>query len=157
MYKKLILKSSKISREGKNMQEQWTRWEPIAGLTKKYDIISCHDDCETGFTIVLCEEDDFNKQLHVNWKNSVDAFRQIDESFTIMLIDDLHKRYGVGFYCNWTFFKVTNSKYLQGLSELSSGVIDYLPGCMHFAFFSSELLIDVITYSEPEVTIVNLP
>ena len=139
------------------MQEQWTRWEPIAGLTKKYDIISCHDDYKTGFTIVLCEENDFKKQLHVNWKRSVDAYKKVEERLTIAIIDDLNERSGVGFHCIWSFFKIINSEYFKELSKLSGGLIDCTPGYIHFVVFSSEILLNVITNHEPEVTIVNLP
>lgn len=139
------------------MQEQWTRWEPIQGLSGNYNIISCHDDYETGLTIVLRDMDVPKRQLRVVWKKSVTAYKKTEERLTVMVIADLRERYELSFYRNWTFFKITNSKYFQELLEESGGLIDYTPACEHFVIFSSEILMDVITNYEPEITFVNVP
>lgn len=138
------------------MQEEWTRWEPAEGLSGNYNIISCHDDYETGLTIILRDMDDAKKQLRVVWGKSVTAYKKTEERLTVMIVDRLHERYGINFYRNWTFFKITNSKYFQELLEESGGLIDYTPACMHFVIFSSEILLDVITNYEPEVAFVNV-
>jgi hypothetical protein len=138
------------------MQEQWTRWEPVEGLGQNYDILSCCDDYRTGFTIVLCEVNNPNKQLHLIWKNSVACYASANESYTFAMFADLVKYHDNYFFRDWTFFKVSNSNYLKRISISSGTVSDYY-GFTHFAVISDEILIDVIISYEPDIKFVHLP
>ena len=57
------------------MQEQWTRWEPIAGLAQKYYIESISDIIE-GFKILLFDANDREKKVLVSFPNSVECLSQ---------------------------------------------------------------------------------
>lgn len=131
------------------MKEQWERWEPISGLANKYYIDSIIDEAR-GFKVILSESDDETKKILVLFEDSIDAYRNTDESFRLKIIHDLDQKYGTDFYGDWTFFKVTNSTYIQWLSEQSYGTSDY-QSFVHFSFITADSILDVITNYEPKV------
>ena len=135
------------------MLEQWTRWEPIQGLAKKYCIDSIIDDTK-GFSILLSEYYDEKKKARVVFENSVDAYRSTNESFRLSILYDLSGKHGNEFYAGWTFFKVTNSLYIQWLFEQSYGTSESL-NFIHFSFISDDSILDVVTNYEPRVELIN--
>src|SRR3989304_7328130 len=106
------------------MQEEWTRWEPIEGLGKSYEIDSVSNDNKNGFVVLLSEYNDEKKRLRVAFENSVCSYRSTDETLRCKKIEQLNDKYGTYFYSKWAFFKVTNSEYLQWLSEQSCTISD---------------------------------
>ena len=138
------------------MQEQWTRWEPIQGLARKYYIDSITDNIDEGFRVVLSESGNAKKTVHVVFRDSVDCYTSTNESYINHLIFSLYERYGDDFYGDWTFFKVLNSDYLKRLSVLSSTISDDA-GFTHFVLLASDSMLDIITNYEPEIKFIDLP
>lgn len=134
--------------------EQWTRWEPIKGLSRKYYIDSTSDGIE-GFIIILSDVENRKKRVRISFEYSVHAYRNTNESFTNQIICDLDAKYGTEFYGDWTFFKVTNSEYLQWLSEKSCGWSDACGGFTHFSILSVEYILDIIDSTEPTVEFID--
>jgi hypothetical protein len=134
------------------MKEEWKKWEPIKGLSEKYYTKSILDDFEQGFKVVLCDEKNEKKQVIVTFENSVCSYKWTNETFRIDTAAFLDKQYGKDFYTKWTFFKVTNSPYLQLLSKESSGIANYYSP-IHFAIIESNAITDIIASYEPKVTL----
>jgi hypothetical protein len=131
------------------MQEKWIKWEPIKGLQLKYYIDSIVDNLD-GFEMILSDCNDRNKRVMVTFENSVEAYRSTDETCRTNTICDLRDMYGLDFYCEWTFFKVENSRYLRWVIEESCGIREahYLT---HFSFIAGESIVDIIAPYEPKV------
>lgn len=132
------------------MQENWERWEPISGLSSKYYVESLSDSIE-GFRILLSDAYDEYKKVEVLFEDSVHAYRSTDESFRQSVINKIDERYGTEFYSEWTFFKVTNSEYIQWLSEQSYGIAESLT---HFSILAGDSIVDVIAAYEPKIAII---
>ena len=135
------------------MTEQWVKWEPITDLFKKYFIDSISSSIE-GFIVDLSGDSAEMKRVRVTFENSVAAHRDTNESFRLKLIEDLGEYYGDDFYGEWTFFKVTNSSYIQWLSEQASGIFD--PSMfMHFSLIASDSILDIVASYEPRVELIG--
>lgn len=133
------------------MQENWERWEPVSGLSSKYYVESLSDTVE-GFRVVLSDANDEKKKVEVIFEDSVHAYRSTDESFRQSIINTIDERYGTEFYTEWTFFKVSNSEYIQWLTEQSYGIAESEP-LMHFSFLAVDSIVDVIAAYEPKIKI----
>ena len=135
------------------MVEKWTQWKPIEGLASKYYIKSVSDEIE-GFKIILVPLKPKQSSIEILFKDGVDSYLRIDESFRQKLIHEIDKEYGLEFYKNWTLFKVSNSRYLSWLSDQSyewSNVYDFI----HFSLIASDSTIDIVVNYEPEVKFIE--
>lgn len=135
------------------MAEKWTQWKPIEGLASKYYVKSISDEIE-GFKIILVPLKPNQSSIEILFKDGVDSYLRIDESFRQKLIHELDEEYGLDFYKHWTLFKVTNSRYLSWLSDQSyewSNVYDF----RHFSFLASDSTIDIVANYEPEVRFIE--
>ena len=135
------------------MKEQWIKWEPIANLAPKYYIDKISHTIKD-FHIILSEDSSTERKIKILFEDSVDAYRDTDESFRRKLIYDLGQTYGSNFYGKWTFFKVYNSKYLQWLSEESFEITNSL-GFIHFSLIAADSILDIVTTYEPKIIIMN--
>jgi hypothetical protein len=135
------------------MKEEWKKWEPIKGLSKKYYTESIIDDFD-GFKVVLCDENNKGKKAIITFDSSVSSYKWTNETFRLDTAAFLDKEYGSNFYTEWTFFKITNSPYLQLLSKESSGIADYY-SLIHFAIIESNAILDVIASYEPKVELIE--
>jgi hypothetical protein len=135
------------------MIENWIRWEPIRGLSAKYYIESISDSIE-GFQILLVDAKDENKKTQIIFEDSVDSYKRTDETFKHKLVCDLHEKFGRNFYGDWTFFKVTNSSYIQLLSEESYGISDSRP-LIHFSLLGADSVVDIICDYEPKILLIK--
>ncbi len=135
------------------MQEQWVQWKPVNNLSTKYNIDAISDSLDN-FKVELTDYNNGKNKVIVTFENSVDAYRTTDETFRLNCINTLDKQYGPDFYGKWTFFKVTNSKYIQWLSEESCTISDSLP-LVHFSFIAANCILDVVTTYEPKVELVE--
>jgi len=79
------------------MAEIWARWEPIAGLSAKYFIDSVSDNFD-GFKVILSEIHNRKKQVSIVFENSVDLYRNADETYRYQLVLELDEKYGEYFY-----------------------------------------------------------
>lgn len=64
------------------MQEQWTMWKPISGLSANYYLVSAVEKIE-GFEILLADENDDTKKLRITFENSVDSYQITDQNLQI--------------------------------------------------------------------------
>lgn len=127
--------------------EQWVKWEPIKGLSKKYYIDSVIDNFD-GFNILLSDEAD-QHQIKVTFETLVLSYRNTDESFRLSTTGFIHENYGKTFCTEWTFFKVIHSPYVQWLSEQSYGIAESVLPPIHFSFLAINSILDVIATCEP--------
>lgn len=132
------------------MQEKWTQWKPINGLYKKYYIDSVSDS-KKGFTILLSSQEDPQKKVLIDFSQSVEAYRSINESLFLETIHSLHQKYGDAFYVEWTLFKIENSDFLQWVKVQSYEISDAY-NLQHFCILGIDFIVDVLTNYEPVVT-----
>lgn len=136
------------------MKENWSQWIPIDNLSKKYYIQSIVDDVNNGFQLLLTDENNEAKNLLISFPHSVNAFRQTNETFTLLTIDYLNKTYSSDFYSQWTFFKIENSKYLGWIAEQSFNIGESpYYNFTHFCIITSDVILDIIATYEPTITI----
>ena len=137
-----------------SLGEVWIRWEPAPHLVNRYYIESVCNNCN-GFNILLAEEEVPENKVYVRFKDWVNGYRHTDETLRAHLVHELHKKYGVQFCSQWTFFRVLNSSYLAWLSEQSSTISDHM-NLMHFVIFDSDTAIDIAATYEPTIERVTL-
>ncbi|MCL4415097.1 MAG: hypothetical protein M1365_00125 [Actinobacteria bacterium] len=83
--------------------EEWTRWEPINGLSGKYSINSL-TIAEDKLIIQLSDHDKV-KKIEIVFDNGIDGYRYTYESFCFKIFGDLSEKHGTEFYKNWSFLK----------------------------------------------------
>lgn len=132
--------------------EEWIRWEPIKGLLGKYYIDSFGMSEEWDLVIQLSDHNN-SKKIEIRFNGCIDAYRYTNDSFVFKVPSDLSKKYGDEFYANWSFFKITNSEYLQWLSEKSYEYSQDFP-FRHFCIIGGDEIIDILARYEPEVKII---
>lgn len=130
------------------MKEQWTYWEPISGLSKKYHTKLISNSFKKGFVINLV--DDNNKKISIRFTGTVISYRITDESYIFDTLTFLENNYGKDFYGDWTFFKIENSEYVEWINKQTYDVYQDI-GLKHFCILASDLRLDFITTYEPEV------
>ena len=125
----------------------------MPGLSTNYNLVSVVDNME-GFEILLSDDSNDKKGIRIIFKNSVESYRCSDETYRLKTFEDLSDQHGTKFYAEWSFFRVLNSRYLHWLSEQSCGISDSRP-LMHFSFFTTNSILDIITSYEPKVEFVE--
>ena len=130
---------------------EWARWEPSPHLSIKYDIIEISDNIDNFYIELIADK---NKKIRIVFENSVVAYRNTEESFRSKLIDELSDRYGDEFYGDWTFFKVSNSEYIQWILKESAGIAEGLP-LIHYSIISLNSVLDIINMEDPKVIILK--
>lgn len=133
------------------MTEQWTRWEPIPNLAPKYNINEINFN-KKGLNIILMEDELDNNIVEISFKKPIIAYTRTDESFILSLLCNLAKVYGDDFYGKWTFLKVTDSHYIQRISETLRHTISDSSCLMHFVLMAGNDMVDIISDYEPEVS-----
>ncbi|OGI12004.1 MAG: hypothetical protein A2Y40_10985 [Candidatus Margulisbacteria bacterium GWF2_35_9] len=136
------------------MKEEWKTWEPVSDLSEKYYIESVSNDLKKGLKIVVCDEKNEKKKVIITFEYAISSYKWTNETFRLDTAAFLDEKYGKKFYTKWTFFKVTNSSYLQLLSKESSGIADYY-SLIHFAIIESNSILDIIASYEPNVEFVE--
>ena len=135
------------------MQEEWIRWEPVDGLTGKYSVDTMSLG-EQGLIIGLSSLSDNTKKIEIKFEYAIDAYRYTNDSFSFKIAGDLTEKYGREFYGDWSFFKVTNSEYIQWISEKSCTYADEF-AFIHFSIVGSDEIVDVLSRYEPTVAFVE--
>jgi len=134
------------------MQEGWVRWEPIKGLSNKYDVKSLLISAD-GLMITLSADSNESHTVKVAFVSSSGAYRQTnDQSKITLLSNELSQRYGEAFLSNWTFFKIENSAYLAWLEQESCTWSTYYE-FNHFCLLGKNSFIDIAARLEPDVKI----
>ncbi len=133
--------------------EQWIRWEPIKDLSEKY-YVDAISDTKKGFRITLLDAHNEKKKVKIFFKKSVDFYQSTEETLTIKRLDELFCKYGEKFPTTWTFFKVTNSSYVQWLANQSCGIIEP-QRLIHYAVLAIDYFVDIVDPCEPVVTLME--
>jgi hypothetical protein len=139
------------------MVEQWSRWEPMQNIAKKYQVVSLSDEImnDGKFIIVLSDMQNKKKGLQVIYEKGVRAFKVTYESFRQKLFYDLHQKYGSDFYGSWTFFKVENSEYIKWLHEQSYAWSDAFR-LEHLSIFATDSIIDIASNCDPKFEFIDM-
>ena len=131
------------------MSKEWIKWEPfVPGIEGNYRFDNISDN-ENGFKLVISQLNS-EKKLEITFVNSIWAYKRTSESFRQNLFNILSEKYGDDFYTEWSFFKVTESDYLQWLSVESNTVTDQLK-LSHFVIMTIDDVIDIAANYEPEI------
>lgn len=137
------------------MQEHWTQWKPISDRFLKWYYTESISDNENGLKIILFDaENPSDKRILIHFTKGVDAYRITNESFTNEIINFVDDKYGVDFYVDWPFFKIEDSEYLEWLNKKSSGISEPYK-FTHYCIFTSDALLDILSYDEPIVTLIE--
>ncbi len=132
------------------MSEKWIRWEPAENISIRYSIRSISHMIE-GLYMIFEGFADENKKVYVKFKIPFNGFRSTHERYREQTWDDLSKQgYEEGFFWNKTFFKVTNSSYIEWLLKEVYDISDR-SSLIHFAFIDENFLFDIVTTEEPEI------
>lgn len=131
------------------MEQVWERWEPTTEMSRKYYVNTISDNI-IGLTIILSDSEDEDSMVSIVFDNSVHAYRSTDEGFRQKLINDIDEKYGTEFYSEWTLFKVTNSEYLEWISDQSYGIAKS-EKLMHFSIVAADSIVDIIAAYEPRI------
>jgi hypothetical protein len=66
------------------------------------------------------------------------------------MLNYIDEKYGTEFYSQWTLFKVTNSEYLEWISNQSFDIAES-ENLTHFAIVVVDSIIDIIAAYEPKI------
>lgn len=136
------------------MQEQWTHWEPIKGLTGTY-VIEMLAERQFGLVITLYSYRDKHQKIEIVFRPA-DSYKRTNASFKIRISPPLSDKYEDSFYTQWTFFKLTGSEYLFWLKEESCEVYNNFD-FQHFCIVDENSVIDILAREEPQVRIIVPP
>lgn len=128
--------------------EEWTRWEPTQGLQGKYYLDSFRLDQDNLF-LELSNEHEL-KKIQLEFNIDADSYRYTNESFCFKIPSDLSDRYGTEFYSDWSFFKITNSEYVQSFLQEST-TVSIGPLVTHFCILGGDEIVDIIAQHEPKI------
>ncbi len=138
------------------MQDQWIKWNPIEGLYRQYylDELSNTKGC---LTIVLEEDLENPKKAQISFEQPIASYRVNEESFSLKPLYDVLDQIGIvnqygNRIPNCSFFKIENSTYIKSLLEHSKENTKQLT---HFAFFTVNMLVEVVASYEPKVVMIN--
>ncbi len=134
------------------MLEQWSKWEPTYGLSKKYYIDAIIDDIR-GFKIKLTSRDYEDHKVTINFPESVWMYRSTEEGLRLLTLEQLAQQYGASFYTDWSFFKIKDSQYLNWIYQESYQTITNNKPLIHFCLVAMNDILDVVADYEPKITI----
>jgi len=132
--------------------EEWARWEPLQGLSGGFSIKELQMS-HVGVRIVLFNENSGIK-IEIWFDGPTYAYRCTNESLCFGIFPALGVRYGHDFYIKWSFFKISNSEYLEWVASKTTGSIDDYP-LDHFCIVGNDEIIDVLANYEPSVRVIE--
>lgn len=135
------------------MTEQWIKWEPMEGLSAKYFIESIMFNREI-LRVILINVHDKNQKIQVLFDKTISTFRVTNGVLRLKTIDTINKKYGATFCDEWTFFKVTNSEYVQSLVKDSCETYDP-EKFNHLVLIGENSIIEFADSDKPIVSFIN--
>ena len=129
--------------------EVWTQWKPAECLEPKYHIDLFFEDPDD-FKVMLSSSEDKNKKNTLIFEAPVFAYRKVDKKFRQNLIKLLDEKCGSEFCGTWSFFKVSDSSYINWINEQSYGWSNYI-GVTHFSIIADDSVFDIVSSYEPKV------
>lgn len=139
------------------MSERLIKWEPL--LNEK-----ASDYTLTAIVERSCQEVDLRitlshkngiKKIDIYFKYATFANRMMPKTQDKETIHSLKEEWGSLFDNEYIFFKRADSPFLQWMShqfyDAGTGKI------VHFSFITSDTIIDVAAFDDPEITLINEP
>lgn len=134
-------------------EEIWHKWLPNAeNLSKKYSVAAV-DDIIGEFNIYLYDEKS-SKKICVNFYDSTDISRRTNIFFRSAELELISLRNGENFFKDWSFFKISDSKFIQDLVKESYGMLNAAYS-IHFVIVGSNCVVDVVTNYEPKIEFIE--
>ena len=132
------------------------QWEQVKinEIKKDYgkaDYAKIYDD-ENGLHIILVFENEM--QIEFLFESSALSYTVCDEGRRLKTIDFILKQYGEAFFEGGPVYMVFNSRYMNWFHEESYGIISEY-AVSHYAFITSNDIIDVLTAYAPVVRVLN--
>lgn len=124
---------------GKNIYQKWT---PLEDLPELLYCEGLHDDYE-GFRILLRGEDVSSSMLRLVFDMPL-AYRNLDEGSLLRTLSR------VDFKGKWSLFTVKSSTWLEWFHEESNNLYSH-DAVIHYAIFTPNDCIDVLTITEPVI------
>ena len=129
------------------LTEQWHKWEPIAGLSPKYILDSIINDYQV-FKVILVDKENPAIKLELEFFEAGVYFEQkIALPFRAQTIAFLKNEYGEAFIDEWTFFKITNSKQQQWMSD-QAGILMNFDKFQHLVLITTNFVVDLVTFDD---------
>lgn len=121
--------------------ETYDAWQPIEGLPKELFVEAVHDDWE-GTRVLLRPNDPTGSMIRIKFESAI-GYRNINESFRLRT-----KR------PSSIFVTVKDSEWMTWLIAEAGGALDRAQ-LTHYAIYTSEDCIDVVTEFPPIVEVLN--
>jgi hypothetical protein len=134
-------------------KEQWLQWKPAENLAKAHFVETIIDEMDR-LIITLFESYEQNKTFQLIFDNTVIAYRSVDEGYRLMTPDNCVQNNGTNLWRGWTFFKASNSSYINWLQEQSDEKIN-LNVVTHFVVFAENFIVDVAAINEPIIKYID--
>lgn len=148
--------SSTSMKQNDSSNEHWKQWTPLPYIDDDYYLISL-ESSQKSLTIRLGYHDDDDYEAIFTFEmNSLISHRQIEEGSRLRLYSYLDEKYEKDFYAEKCFFIVENSRYVSSTLKQSRHT-EPKDTYTHFAFLTSDDIIDVITIKYPEIKILYNP
>lgn len=133
------------------MVEQWEEWTPICNASGKY-ILDAITDIPENFSVTFSGVNREQKRIRVDF-GRVQAYQFTDVNLQSNLIRGLDELLQERLRGSFIFYRVTNSRYLQWLTDQSYGFIP--ENFMHFSFVAENFILDVVDSDEPKIQILE--
>jgi hypothetical protein len=130
--------------------EHWTHWHPFENISAGRYLIDSVALSKKNIIIQLTSNDE-TKKLELLFENA-DAYRLTNESWCFMIFAELTEQYGIKFYSQWNFFKITDSEYIKSVCAQSKSAQEKL---QHFCILGTDEALDIVAHSEPKINIIK--
>ena len=128
----------------------WRTWKKEVKLYGRYYVDEIVDNFEGLFIKLSGDVKNPKSNIMLRFKDNVYAYRSIEESWNLRLIDKLETQYGQAFYENEMFFVVEDSEYVKSIQQDSKGIIEK-GQVFQFTILACDYFIDIITDYEPDI------
>jgi len=128
--------------------ENWVRMEE---LVNKHYLVGIRD--ELGTLSIFMRQVTAGSLVKLVYSPAY-AFRSINETIRMGVVEELDKRYGTDFYRSCSLFKIENSSYLQWLSEQAGDLVLQLH-LQHFVVMGRDYIVDVLAPYDPQIVKIN--
>jgi len=129
---------------------EWRSYKEC-NLSGTYYVQSINDNFK-GLQINLYAEDE-KSNVTIKFEDNVYAYRSIEESYNLKLINTLTAKYGDEFFMNnKTLYRVKNTDYIKEFCNSSLKIIEESQ-IFQFSIIAADYFIDIITDYEPEILI----
>lgn len=127
------------------ISNNWIKWEPIQGLSKKYFLGEFLDSTKE-FKLQLIDAADLAGKALLVSQFSWYSYRYTDLRLRQKTLHWLRELHGNEF-TEWTFFKVENSAYVAEL-VVGGCEVNAMEDFTHFVFLTQDAILEIVTRSK---------